>query len=191
MTRNRRDLLSPRALAALKAGASGVLDKDSSQEKIIAAIRKLVAGREVIDPKVRQALECTPPLLTPRQAEALKLAAKGFTNKGDLEDSRHRNGKREGPARRRLSPPQRLQPLRSGGHRHGRAPHLADALFTVDSTSPVGCPRISRIPLVCLRRRTKCPFDRSIVQRLAFLRHSRMVMPKLALKRCMSCAASE
>ena len=72
---------APELSRALKAGACGVLDKDSSQKEIIDSIRKLMAGENAIDPKIRQGLENSPTPLTPRQTEALKLAAKGFSNK--------------------------------------------------------------------------------------------------------------
>ena len=72
---------APELSRALKAGACGVLDKDSSQREIIDSIRKLMAGENAIDPKIRQGLESSPTPLTPRQTEALKLAAKGFSNK--------------------------------------------------------------------------------------------------------------
>ena len=58
-----------------------MLDKDSSQDVIISAIRDVVAGKspsiqlQEPDPKPPEAK------ITPRQAEVLKLVAKGFTNK--------------------------------------------------------------------------------------------------------------
>ena len=66
---------------AVDAGAVTVLDKDSSQDVIISAIRDVVAGKspsiqlQEPDPKPPEAK------ITPRQAEVLKLVAKGFTNK--------------------------------------------------------------------------------------------------------------
>ena len=66
---------------AVDAGAVAVLDKDSSQDVIISAIRDVVAGKspsiqlQEPDPKPPEAK------ITPRQAEVLKLVAKGFTNK--------------------------------------------------------------------------------------------------------------
>lgn len=72
---------APEVRQAVDAGAVAVLDKDSSQDVIISAIRDVVAGKspsiqlQEPDPKPPEAM------ITPRQAEVLKLVAKGFTNK--------------------------------------------------------------------------------------------------------------
>ncbi len=72
---------APEVRQAVDAGAVAVLDKDSSQDVIISAIRDVVAGKspsiqlQEPDPKPPEAK------ITPRQAEVLKLVAKGFTNK--------------------------------------------------------------------------------------------------------------
>ena len=72
---------APEVRQAVDAGAVAVLDKDSSQDVIISAIRNAVAGKspsiqlQEPDPKPPEAK------ITPRQAEVLKLVAKGFTNK--------------------------------------------------------------------------------------------------------------
>lgn len=72
---------APEVRQAVDAGAVAVLDKDSSQDVIISAIRDAVAGKSPSiqpqdpDPKPPEAK------ITPRQAEVLKLVAKGFTNK--------------------------------------------------------------------------------------------------------------
>ena len=72
---------APEVRQAVDAGAVAVLDKDSSQDVIISAIRNAVAGKspsiqlQEPDPKPPEAK------ITPRQAAVLKLVAKGFTNK--------------------------------------------------------------------------------------------------------------
>ena len=72
---------APEVRQAVDAGAVAVLDKDSSQDVIISAIRDVVAGKS---PSIQlQEPDSKPPeaKITPRQAEVLKLVAKGFTNK--------------------------------------------------------------------------------------------------------------
>jgi len=68
--------------AAMEAGASGVLSKTSSQPEIIDALRKTVAGRQVVSREFIHLLKATPesPKLSLRQRETLSYIAKGFTN---------------------------------------------------------------------------------------------------------------
>ena len=70
---------------ALDAGAEGAIVKTSTQQEIIAAIRKVAAGESVLSPEVANSLHAQPPLqdspiLSARQIEVLQLASKGFTN---------------------------------------------------------------------------------------------------------------
>ncbi len=88
------------AFAALRAGASGFLLKDSEPEALVAAIRTVAAGDAVVAPRVtRRMLELfasrlpvrrtdAPPdqtdariaLLTPREVEVLRAIARGLSN---------------------------------------------------------------------------------------------------------------
>jgi DNA-binding NarL/FixJ family response regulator len=84
--------------AALEAGASGYLTKDSDAEEIAHAVRTVHAGHALLEPAVQRrlletfrqrpaapALEAAPGLsrpdgLTPREIEVLRLIAKGLSN---------------------------------------------------------------------------------------------------------------
>jgi len=77
---------------ALRAGASGFLLKVSSPEHLITAIRVVAAGEALLDPAVTTRVICAfagqpdpqPPAvlagLTPREAEVLRLVARGLSN---------------------------------------------------------------------------------------------------------------
>lgn len=67
---------------AIRAGARGALSKTSSQGEIIAAIRKVAAGEQVLAKALEKdmALKRLTPELTGRQIEVLRLASRGFTN---------------------------------------------------------------------------------------------------------------
>ena len=67
---------------AIRAGARGALSKTSSQGEIIAAIRKVAAGEQVLAKSLEKdmALKRLTPELTGRQIEVLRLASRGFTN---------------------------------------------------------------------------------------------------------------
>jgi DNA-binding NarL/FixJ family response regulator len=80
---------------ALQAGARGYLTKDASSEEIERAIRSVAAGRTHLDPAVQERLVAalvdapsTAPAdpaqpsddLTPREAEVLRLIARGLSN---------------------------------------------------------------------------------------------------------------
>jgi len=67
--------------SAIRAGARGAIPKTSSQEEIIAAIRKVAAGQKVISKAIERdiALNRLAYDLTARQIEVLTLAARGFT----------------------------------------------------------------------------------------------------------------
>ena len=68
---------------AVDAGAAGAIVKTSTQEEIIDAIRRVAAGERVFSPEIERTLAQTTDatLLSPRQLEVIKLAAKGFTNR--------------------------------------------------------------------------------------------------------------
>jgi len=77
-------------ISAVKAGATGILLKDSIPEKLLSAIRSVYRGESVLHPivsrklmeKVRQPSKTVPneDLLTPRELDVIGLLAKGFTN---------------------------------------------------------------------------------------------------------------
>ncbi|MFI5732520.1 response regulator [Kribbella sp. NPDC051587] len=63
---------------AMASQAGGFLSKDVSPEALAEAIRQVVAGIRVVDPKVAAAALTLPPNpLTPREVEVLRLAARG------------------------------------------------------------------------------------------------------------------
>jgi two-component system response regulator DesR len=67
---------------AMASQAGGFLSKDVSPEALAEAIRQVVAGIRVVDPKVAAAALTLPPNpLTPREVEVLRLAARGAAAK--------------------------------------------------------------------------------------------------------------
>ena len=65
---------------AMEAGASGFLVKDGPVEELTAAIRKVLAGEQVIDPALAAAaLSAGPNPLTDRERDVLAAAADGST----------------------------------------------------------------------------------------------------------------
>ena len=68
--------------SAIRAGARGAVSKTSSQDEIVAAIRKIAAGGKVIPRSMEKdiALSRLAPELTARQIEVLRLASRGFSN---------------------------------------------------------------------------------------------------------------
>ncbi|MBW3085332.1 Transcriptional regulatory protein LiaR [Austwickia sp. TVS 96-490-7B] len=80
-------------VAALRAGASGYLVKDTRPEEIIAAIRRAVAGEQTLSPEVvrhvvsaiREETRPTPPpaarFITEREMDVIKLLTRGMSNK--------------------------------------------------------------------------------------------------------------
>ncbi|MER6629130.1 response regulator transcription factor [Streptomyces sp. NPDC000987] len=81
------------AFAALQAGASGFLLKNSPAEDVVSAIRVVAAGESVVAPRVTRALldrfagKLAPPrrddrlaVLTAREREVLELVAEGLSN---------------------------------------------------------------------------------------------------------------
>ena len=67
---------------ALNAGADGALLKNSDYADVIAAIRKVAAGKKAVAPEVRKMLAENPPLpeLTDRQLDVLTSMVRGLTN---------------------------------------------------------------------------------------------------------------
>ena len=68
---------------AMDAGASGALEKNSSCEEIVAAIREVADGRQVVSEEIKHTIEhfSSMPEMSPRKIEILNLVAKGFSNK--------------------------------------------------------------------------------------------------------------
>ena len=80
----------PYVMAVLQAGANGYVLKTAKTEELIQAVHDVYEGKSALDPAVTQKLmsnlfkrpEKTPvELLTERELEVLRLAAKGYTNK--------------------------------------------------------------------------------------------------------------
>jgi len=96
---------------AIRAGASGYLLKDTPREEVIKAVRGTAAGKSFIDPAVAGKLlhqvadkQTQPPTLltdklTEREAEVLRLVARGFNN-ADIAERLHLS---EGTVRNHVS----------------------------------------------------------------------------------------
>jgi DNA-binding NarL/FixJ family response regulator len=96
---------------AIRAGASGYLLKDTPREEVIKAVRGTVAGKTYLDPSVagkllhqvadKQAHPSTllTDKLTEREADVLRLVARGFTN-ADIAERLHLS---EGTVRNHVS----------------------------------------------------------------------------------------
>ena len=67
---------------ALDAGANGALLKSVPNSEIVAAIRRIAAGRRVVSPEIEHMLENNPPVpvLSPRQRDILESITRGLTN---------------------------------------------------------------------------------------------------------------
>ena len=70
------------AARALDAGALGAISKDSSKDRMLAAIRATAEGNSVIDDDIRAAAETyrSAPRLSARQIEILDYASRGLEN---------------------------------------------------------------------------------------------------------------
>lgn len=70
--------------AALQAGATGYITKDSHPDRLIEAIRTVAAGDRYIDPSLKEALQRqpahSPAVLSPRELQVLCLLAQGMSN---------------------------------------------------------------------------------------------------------------
>jgi two-component system, NarL family, response regulator LiaR len=80
----------PYVLAVLQAGANGYVLKTADADDIIQAVRDVHEGKSALDPVIARKLMAqlagraeNKPIetLTPREADVLKLAARGYTNK--------------------------------------------------------------------------------------------------------------
>ena len=72
-------------LRAIEAGASGYLLKDASPAELAEAVRAAARGETVLSPSVastliRQVRSPAPPALSAREAQVLRLVARGLTN---------------------------------------------------------------------------------------------------------------
>ncbi|MBE7496362.1 MAG: response regulator transcription factor [Verrucomicrobiaceae bacterium] len=69
--------------AALKAGALGYLQKSSSRDDLLAAIRAVARGERTLPPDIAQRLKdrLAEPEITPREREILTLVTRGNANK--------------------------------------------------------------------------------------------------------------
>ena len=67
---------------AMAAGASGAILKSSSNSGLVAAIRKVAAGKRAVSPEIEHMLANDPPVqdLSPRQRDILDCISRGFTN---------------------------------------------------------------------------------------------------------------
>ena len=68
---------------ALDAGASGAVMKDTPDDKLLSALRRIAKGETVLSPDIEHMLrnEPEPPKLTERQRDILDALARGFTNR--------------------------------------------------------------------------------------------------------------
>ena len=77
-------------IRAIRAGAAGALVKDTPNDRLIAAIRDVAAGKRVFSPEIRKMIDTEPPPpdFTSRQLEVLNAVTRGFTN-ADIADILH------------------------------------------------------------------------------------------------------
>ncbi len=66
--------------AALAAGATGALMKDTSNDELPSLIRRIAGGETILSPEIEQSMRDTPPPLTDRQREILQFVSKGCTS---------------------------------------------------------------------------------------------------------------
>jgi len=68
---------------ALDAGATGAVMKDTPEDKLLSAIRRIAKGETVLSPDIEHMIrnEPEPPKLTERQLDILNALARGFTNR--------------------------------------------------------------------------------------------------------------
>ena len=65
----------------LDAGARGYLLKNAIDLELIDAVRRIAAGRQVLDPRLAASALSAPPQLTPRELEVLRLIVNGKSNR--------------------------------------------------------------------------------------------------------------
>lgn len=79
-------------IAAIEAGATGYLLKDSPSDELVAAVRATAAGETVLSPKVASRLATHvrrpggSPTLSAREREVLTLVARGTSNRAIAEE---------------------------------------------------------------------------------------------------------
>jgi DNA-binding NarL/FixJ family response regulator len=66
--------------AALRVGARGYLLKESGQDEVVAALRTVAGGGQVLGPRVAASPSGVGEALTPREAEVASLMARGASN---------------------------------------------------------------------------------------------------------------
>ena len=68
---------------AIRHGAAGAMMKTDDNDNLIAAVRKLAAGKQVLTPEIRRILAENPPdqKLTDRQLQILDLVVRGLSNR--------------------------------------------------------------------------------------------------------------
>ena len=68
---------------ALAYGATGAVMKDTPDERLLAAMRRVIAGETVLAPEIEHMIRNEPktPRLTERQLDILRSLANGFTNR--------------------------------------------------------------------------------------------------------------
>lgn len=73
---------SEEVVQALNAGATGAIVKDSSQQELVSAIRRIHRGKKIVSPEITRSLDLTSakPQLSTRQQEILNYVSKGLSN---------------------------------------------------------------------------------------------------------------
>ena len=68
---------------ALDAGATGAVMKDTPDDKLLSAMRRIINGETVLAPEIESMIknDPVPPKLTERQMDILSSIARGFTNR--------------------------------------------------------------------------------------------------------------
>lgn len=68
-------------IEAIEAGASGALSKDTPNEELMSALRRIITGEQILSPDIRDLVKAEESSkLTKRQREILKYLAKGLSN---------------------------------------------------------------------------------------------------------------
>lgn len=68
-------------IEAIEAGASGALSKDTPNEELMSALRRIITGEQVLSPDIRDLVKAEESSkLTKRQREILKYLTKGLSN---------------------------------------------------------------------------------------------------------------
>ena len=68
-------------IEAIEAGASGALSKDTPNEELMSALRRIITGEQILSPDIRDLVKAEESSkLTKRQREILKYLTKGLSN---------------------------------------------------------------------------------------------------------------